>query len=300
MNEMTNSIFMSFCIPAYNSEKYIGQAIENILISRHDDIEIVIFYDKSTDKTLEIIKKNKSPKVRIVENEKKMSYGDMMINCVLSAVGKYAMYVIDRNFLHMTDIDWLIDKLKKEGDIGCGLCKNITNRKIIKYKKGLDAVEAVGYLQNHPTGNVYRLECFKEALQSIRNIDYKNCPLDFLNGYIAAHYNCAVYNRNYKYESYFYSIGEYTKSTTQWKKEWYTPWGRTSNMYWSLKHLNKIGINDEDTKVIANILYKRAIECCIVWYPFIKMEFASHIHYRFSREHVGLYKKIFYFPILLL
>ena len=46
---------VSFLMPAYNAEKYIGEAIESCLNQTYENIEICIVNDGSTDQTGAII-----------------------------------------------------------------------------------------------------------------------------------------------------------------------------------------------------------------------------------------------------
>ena len=48
---------ISVVIPAYNTEKYIGECIESILSNTFQDFEIIIVDNCSTDKTPKIVKK---------------------------------------------------------------------------------------------------------------------------------------------------------------------------------------------------------------------------------------------------
>ena len=46
---------ISVIMPAYNAEKYIGEAIDSILGQTFEDFEFIILNDCSTDRTEEII-----------------------------------------------------------------------------------------------------------------------------------------------------------------------------------------------------------------------------------------------------
>lgn len=59
---------VSVIMPAYNAEKYIGKAIESILMQTYADLELLVIEDASTDHTLEIIKKYDDNRIRIFEN----------------------------------------------------------------------------------------------------------------------------------------------------------------------------------------------------------------------------------------
>ncbi len=57
---------ISIIMPAYNSEHYIGRAIESILKQSYGDFELIIVNDGSKDSTLEIIKRYQRHDKRII------------------------------------------------------------------------------------------------------------------------------------------------------------------------------------------------------------------------------------------
>jgi glycosyltransferase involved in cell wall biosynthesis len=63
---------ISVVMPAYNSEKYIGRAIESILNQTHRDLELIIGEDRSTDSTWDIINEfaARDPRIKVFRNEK--------------------------------------------------------------------------------------------------------------------------------------------------------------------------------------------------------------------------------------
>ena len=89
-----NEILISFCIPVFNSELTIKKAVDNLLKLKSNNFEIVLYYDESSDRTIEIIQSFNSPYVRIVKNTSRKKYGRMMIDCIMAGSGKYVMYTI--------------------------------------------------------------------------------------------------------------------------------------------------------------------------------------------------------------
>jgi len=83
MNSIEMELGISICIPVYNGATTIADTIINLLKLNYNNFEIVINDNKSTDNTLEIIKKFKSKKIKIYENNKHVSCGE---NIFLSAM----------------------------------------------------------------------------------------------------------------------------------------------------------------------------------------------------------------------
>ena len=74
---------------AYNSEKYIGYAIQSILDQAYDNLELIIIEDGSTDKTLQIINSYKDPRINIIENSNNMGIPFSRNRALASSNGKY-------------------------------------------------------------------------------------------------------------------------------------------------------------------------------------------------------------------
>lgn len=56
---------ISVIIPAYNSEKAIGETIKSVLQQTFSDFELIIINDGSTDATLEIVTSIKDPRIKV-------------------------------------------------------------------------------------------------------------------------------------------------------------------------------------------------------------------------------------------
>lgn len=55
---------LSVVIPCYNAEKFLAQAIRSVLAQTHQDFEIIVVDDGSTDSSAEIIKSTADPRIR--------------------------------------------------------------------------------------------------------------------------------------------------------------------------------------------------------------------------------------------
>jgi glycosyltransferase involved in cell wall biosynthesis len=61
---------LSIIMPAYNSEKFIGKAIESILHQTIRDFELIIINDGSTDHTKTIVNLPTNPNLSTIDAQK--------------------------------------------------------------------------------------------------------------------------------------------------------------------------------------------------------------------------------------
>lgn len=61
---------VSVLMPAYNSEKYIAEAIDSILNQTFTDFEFIIINDGSTDNTAQIVRQYKDKRIKFIDNKK--------------------------------------------------------------------------------------------------------------------------------------------------------------------------------------------------------------------------------------
>ena len=103
---------VSVLIPAYNAEKYLGEAIESILNQTFTDFEFIIIDDCSTDKTWEIIQKysKKDKRIIAIKNEE---------NLKLSATLNKGIDICKAEYIARMDADdWSYpDRLQKQYDV---------------------------------------------------------------------------------------------------------------------------------------------------------------------------------------
>jgi len=64
-----NNLFVSIITPTYNHEAFIGQCIESVLAQSYEHWEQIIIDDGSTDKTSQIIKQYRDPRIRYIYQE---------------------------------------------------------------------------------------------------------------------------------------------------------------------------------------------------------------------------------------
>jgi len=56
---------VSICIPVYNTERFIADAVASVLAQTYQDFEIVIVDNASTDRTPEVLGAMADPRIRL-------------------------------------------------------------------------------------------------------------------------------------------------------------------------------------------------------------------------------------------
>lgn len=60
---------LSIIMPLFNSERYVGVAVESLLSQSYGDFELIIVNDCSTDGSLEVLRKYNDQRICILHNE---------------------------------------------------------------------------------------------------------------------------------------------------------------------------------------------------------------------------------------
>ena len=109
MRNDINDDLVSVIMPAYNSEKYIGEAIESVLNQSYKNWELIIVNDASCDNTESIIKEYaaKNSKIVLISLKENKGVSNARNIAISSAKGRYIA------FLDSDDI-WTSDKLTKQ------------------------------------------------------------------------------------------------------------------------------------------------------------------------------------------
>lgn len=105
-----SNIEVSVVMPAYNCEKYIGQAIESVL-QQEVSLELIIINDCSKDNVDKVVEKYLSDeRVKYIHNEKNLGVAKTRNKGVELAQGKYIAFLDSDDW-------WTKDKLKKQLDL---------------------------------------------------------------------------------------------------------------------------------------------------------------------------------------
>ena len=105
---------VSVIIPAYNHERFIGAAIESVLRQSHDNLELIIIDDGSTDNTAAVIKAVDDPRLTYLYQENQDAYNT--INRGLSLAGGEYVAILNSDDVYTTDrLEKLLAAREKTG-----------------------------------------------------------------------------------------------------------------------------------------------------------------------------------------
>jgi len=91
---------VSVCIPSYNCESFIGQAIESVLAQTHRNVQLVICDDCSSDGTVAVIQRYRDPRLRLIQNPKNLGIAGCWNEVLSQAQGKYIKFLCQDDYLH--------------------------------------------------------------------------------------------------------------------------------------------------------------------------------------------------------
>ena len=66
--------FISVIIPAYNHERFVGAAIDSVLSQSGVDLELIVVDDGSTDRTGEVVRGHRDPRMSYVRQDNQDAY----------------------------------------------------------------------------------------------------------------------------------------------------------------------------------------------------------------------------------
>ncbi len=187
---------LSICIPTYNRKNVILPDVKRYLSIKDDRIIIKVNDNKSTDGTVEELRKICDKRLVVNENSKNLGG---LINGTLSLKGAssdYIMYIIDKDTIDTALLVEFVDYLeKKRPDFGYVDLANNKRRHIETFKAGKEAILKIAYKSKHPSGYFWRTTLFETELEqdyfkrTDQNFEFL---FDLMAGSLAAKYDATI------------------------------------------------------------------------------------------------------------
>lgn len=116
---------VSICIPTYNGEGYIAEAMDSALAQTYPNLEIVVSDDSSTDSTLQIIKayKGKTSIPIFIHHHEPKGIGANWNHCIKNANGVYIKFLFQDDVLLPNCIETMVDVIEHGKNISLVACK---------------------------------------------------------------------------------------------------------------------------------------------------------------------------------
>lgn len=111
---MVNHPLVSVMMPAYNTEKYIGAAIESVLAQTYENWELIIVDDGSTDRTYEVAESYNDPRIKLVRHEHNAGLGKARNTALRLARGKWATWLDSDDVMLPQRLERLLEEADSE------------------------------------------------------------------------------------------------------------------------------------------------------------------------------------------
>ncbi|MCF7914643.1 MAG: glycosyltransferase [Spirochaetaceae bacterium] len=131
---------VSICIPTYNGEDYIEQALDSAINQTYKNIEIVISDDESSDNTLKIVNviKNSTTIPFKIVSHNPISIGSNWNNSIKEASGEYIKFLFQDDVLQSRCIEKMVSLAERDNSIGLVFCKRSFIFKEDKYSEWIN------------------------------------------------------------------------------------------------------------------------------------------------------------------
>ena len=107
---------VSVIMPVYNTEKYLGKAIESVLSQTYTDYELLLIDDKSTDNSKEICREysKKDSRVTLLENNSECHGPGPTRNIGLDyATGDYVYFMDADDWIDQELLECTVNRMKE-------------------------------------------------------------------------------------------------------------------------------------------------------------------------------------------
>lgn len=111
---------VSVCMPVYNQDKFLAEAIESVLRQTYRDFEFLIIDDQSTDNSADIIQAyaRKDSRIRFIINERNIGMVHNWNRCLKEASGEYIKFLFgDDMFTSPETLKKMVSVLSSDDEI---------------------------------------------------------------------------------------------------------------------------------------------------------------------------------------
>lgn len=128
-----DNIFISAVLTMHNEELYLNQCLETVLTQDHENFELIIVDDGSTDKSCQIVESYKDKRIKLFRNQQ--NYIKSLNLGISTASGKYIAHVDADDMMYKSRFSDQIRYMEMHNDVDiCGAFMDSFGRFNIDYK----------------------------------------------------------------------------------------------------------------------------------------------------------------------
>jgi hypothetical protein len=109
---------VSVCIPTYNYARFLPQAIESVLGQTHEDLELIVLDDASTDDTAAVAEQYADERFRYVRHEQNIGLFANFNRCLEHAQGDFVKVLCADDWLHPRSLEDALNALTADPRAG--------------------------------------------------------------------------------------------------------------------------------------------------------------------------------------
>jgi len=133
---VTISPKVSICVPVFNGEAYIRQAIESVARQTYGDFELLMVDNSSTDATIAIateISDRLDLKIRLYKNDTNLGLAANLNRCIDLAKGKYIKFLLVDDYLLPHCLELMVQELDNHPSVSliCGSRLSFDMRSVV-------------------------------------------------------------------------------------------------------------------------------------------------------------------------
>ena len=157
---------VSVLMTAFNREKFIGEAIESVLLSTFKDFELIIVDDCSTDSTVEIAQSfaEQDKRIKVFQNEINLGDYPNRNKAASYANGKYLKYLDSDDVMSPNCLEIMVEGMEDNHNCAFGVSSRILELKEVHQPENTYKIHFFerGILDISPSGSIIRSEVFKK------------------------------------------------------------------------------------------------------------------------------------------
>jgi glycosyltransferase involved in cell wall biosynthesis len=153
---------VSVCMPVYNGERFLRDAIESVLAQDHDDFELIVTDDASSDGSRDIVRSFHDPRLRFYQNEISLGIPGAWNMALSKATGRYIKYLFQDDVMYPQCLSVMLDSLRRHESTGI-----VFSRRDVKEEDGIRAIDLYLYFKDlqAPLRRDHEMECFQSGKQ---------------------------------------------------------------------------------------------------------------------------------------